>query len=126
MAEKQAAKPVRSPPKRILTSTYVLVVFFALLATVAFFQENWWGFGIDILLILTYIALAVWRWRWTGKIHRDYEMMKRFDYFNQRPTFESQGNTIILTWLYPTPEMLQWLEEVKDMKDAKNSQPKAS
>jgi len=85
----------------------------SIFACVAYFKQNWIGLGVDIAIITLNIIVMASRWRSNRSFYEYQKTVYEFDKILKTPSFREEGNSIILTALFPSPQLLADLEKIK-------------
>lgn len=92
----------------------ILCSFLVAMATMCFFKSNWFGMGVDIILIVILVGLPCWRYRMSRRL---VELVNKLQGISSSmQTLEEEGNSIILTFVRPSDELMDRLKkQIKKM-----------
>ena len=106
-------------PDKLQFSSLAFMVVFSVLAVFCLFTENWLGAAIAGAVVAVIFVMAYLRYLKVSDLHQKYRVLKVMEIMVKTPVMSEEGNSIILTYIFPSPAIMDELRKLH------NSQPKA-
>lgn len=106
-------------PKRVRASTVILLVMFIGLLALNIYNQNWLGAVIDSILAVAVLVFAYLHYRKINELRRSYRVLKCMRTMLQTPVMREEANSIIFTFLFPSPEIMKEITKLHSQQKAK-------